>query len=191
MGDTSSVDVVVAIMTTPSGIVTPERRADDAAYTALRPRIVDCLRCVLFNVIFFAVVAPPLGGIVFMTYMGVFGGIRLTEILFSLPLVIFLGYAWFGLTAAVTGAVVASASIWISRSLPLYILAGMAGAIGAGIWIVRLDPAEVSSFPWSNAFILILSGVFAAGICTRIARPFRFDGTEMSDLFKRSPSEAS
>jgi hypothetical protein len=148
---------------------------------------------VLFNIIFFAVVAPPLGGIVFLGSTSViFGDIRLVEILpYSLLFGVILGYAWFALAAAMTGAVVASASIWISRPLHLYILAGVAGAIGAGVWILLFDRAGVPSYPGSTTFFLILSGVFAAVVCTRIARPFRFDGTEMYDLFKRPPSEAS
>jgi hypothetical protein len=145
---------------------------------------------VVFNIIFFTVVAPPIGGIVFFASASVIsGGTGPVVIFASLLFGIILGYAWFALAAAMTGAIVASASIWESRPLPLYILAGVAGAIGAGIWIVLFDRAKVPSYSVSVA--VILSAVFAAVVCTRIARPFRFDGTEMSDLFKRSPSGAS
>jgi hypothetical protein len=144
---------------------------------------------VVFNVLFFAFVAPPIGGYVFMTSASVVSGeFKFVEILLGLFFFSFLGYAWFGPAAAATGAVVASASIWISRPLPLYILAAVTAAIATGIWVVLYVRVRG---PWSATFFLILAGAFAAVVCTRIARPFRFDGTEMYDLFKRPPSEAS
>jgi hypothetical protein len=153
-----------------------------------RPRVADCLRCVVFNVIFFTVVASPIGGIVFLASVS---EIRLAILPYSLLFGTILGYPWFAVAMAMTGAAVASASIWISRPLPLYVLAGVAGAVGTGISMVLFDRAGVPSYPGSTIFFLILSGVVAAVACTRIARPFRFDGTEMYDLFKRPPSETS
>jgi hypothetical protein len=114
--------------------------------------------------------------------------LRFVEILLGLYFFSFLGYAWFGPAAAVTGAVVAAASIWISRPLSLYVLAGVTAAIGTGIWVGQFVRVKG---PLSATIMLMLAGAFAAVVCTRIARPFRFDGTEMYDLFKRPPSEAS
>jgi hypothetical protein len=174
-------------MTTASQPLSPA--SSEQASNPSPPRVADCLRCVVFNVIFFAFVAPPIGGIVFMTSASIVSGeLSLVNILLGFYFFSFVGYAWFCPAAAVTGAVVASASIWISRPLPLYILAVVTAAVGTGIWVVQFVGVKG---PLTGAFFLMLAGAFAAAICTRIARPFRFDGTEMYDLFKRPPSEAS
>ena len=134
---------------------------------------------VFVNAVVFLAIGPIVGGCALVTaaailddpLRGPFLGPASYLLLFFVTVPV--SYFHAAPAAAITGALVAIISIWITRSRYLYPLAGVIGAIVAVVCLSTSDfPVRGERSPTSLPLFAV-AGFLAAVACTRIARPFR------------------
>jgi hypothetical protein len=131
---------------------------------------------VFLNAVVFAAIGPLVGGVTLWTLLLAEGSILAS--LFG-PLLYILGffksipesYRLAGFAPALTGAIVAVASIWLTHSRSLYVFAASTGGVTSSMLIS--PEAFTSGNPFWAYVVLFVSGALAAIVCTRVARPFR------------------
>jgi hypothetical protein len=151
---------------------------------------------VLLNVVLFGAIGPLIGALVFFVLMfawaaspstPLYGAVAGPALLVAmLPFVIVFAYAKGGLAAATTGALTAVASSWLSGSTLYGIAAAAGGALSVFfLWLEDRTLAQDHSL----AVILFLTGLFAALVCARIARPLRLGIAECGTARHSVPAE--
>lgn len=134
---------------------------------------------VFLNAVVFLAIGPIVGGCALVTASAIFSdplrGLFLgpASYFFLFFVTVPMSYVHAAPAAAITGALVAIASIWILRSRYLYPLAGVIGAIVAVVCLSTSDAIIQGLKPFSSSALCAVAGFVAALVCTRIARPFR------------------
>ena len=137
---------------------------------------------IFLNAVVFAAIGPLVGGWVLLALVGISHAKSILEFFFA-PLLFFGGflfsipasYLYAAPSAALTGAIVAVASIWIRSARDLYSVAGLVGAMVSPVLLSRFEFLVRGESSLLMVSCFAVSGCLAALVCTRAARPFRLN----------------